>query len=515
MKKHLKFFKMFTVLLCMVISAIGIRTDVFAATETWTTSYTCGKALCFKNTVATGPVETSQNVPSEVPSISGKPISDYYGNLSIPISDVHVFFIYCPKYSASDTAYLRHAMTIYWLRHSFTVSSYEQETASTHITHYTCTGNGIFSEFSNSETSNAASITQETANEIISDTHGCGKEKSQSEPHVWTYGNWTDSGNGNHIRTKTCSCCGYSTNDIQSHGFDFGEWEYYFTDVDTEYSYAEYHKRDGVCSVCGAKTMEFQKHSTTELTEWKSYSDTRHKRSKYCTICNYTWNYTDYHHFTNVDTHTYEKLDETQHTVYEPCDECEYIKSETQAHVFLASDYTQYSDKQHKSIQTCVCGEQRTIYEDHSDSNNDCYCDECGYLMTRFSVTVPTTLNFVMSESGEVFSADNAQIINNSSAAVSVKQVNLEAINGWSLTEYNETAIASAKVDSKIIGLKINSAETSSSGQACSFEFDDWVIEKEAYAQIPYDAVVSATSTPIENEQVMNAVFIVDWKTNY
>ena len=64
MKKHSKFFKMLTVLLCMVISAIGIRTDVFAATETWTTSYTCGKALCFKNTVATGPVETSQNVPS-------------------------------------------------------------------------------------------------------------------------------------------------------------------------------------------------------------------------------------------------------------------------------------------------------------------------------------------------------------------------------------------------------------------------------------------------------------------
>ena len=132
--------------------------------------------------------------------------------------------------------------------------------------------------------------------------------------------------------------------------------------------------------------------------------------------------------------------------------------------------------------------------------------------MTRFSVTLPTTMNFVMSKTGEVYSADTVKIFNNSTAPVSVKQVRLETVNGWSLTKYDEKAIASAKVDSKLIGFKLKNAETSSSGQTETLNFADWSISKGVYQSFSYDAVISATSVPIENEQIMNVVFVVDWK---
>ncbi|MBR2435549.1 MAG: hypothetical protein IKB22_08770, partial [Lentisphaeria bacterium] len=65
---------------------------------------------------------------------------------------------------------------------------------------------------------------------------------------------------------------------------------------------------------------------------------------------------------------------------------------------------------------------------------------------TAMSVTVPTALPMAMSQTGDVTTADNCQIINNSYGAVRVKSVTISAENGWSLTAFGDkSTLASEK----------------------------------------------------------------------
>ena len=57
---------------------------------------------------------------------------------------------------------------------------------------------------------------------------------------------------------------------------------------------------------------------------------------------------------------------------------------------------------------------------------------------TAMSVTVPTALPMAMSQTGDVTTADNCQIINKSYGAVRVKSVTISAENGWSLTAFGD-----------------------------------------------------------------------------
>ncbi len=295
--------------------------------------------------------------------------------------------------------------------------------------------------------------------------------------NLYTYKSVDDT---SHQITKHCDTCTRTVDGgTESHNYVAGEWtEIAESDPNASiYDCNTYHKRTLTCSDCGHTKDEYSEHNML-FEDYASLNDDRHECTPKCSDCTYEYNLNEPHSF-NEEDYSYEVIDKDFHLFIKPCEKCDYAYE---------------------------------VGEYHEDADSDCYCDDCGYLLTKFSVTLPTTMNFVMSKTGEVYSADNVQILNNSTAAVSVKQVNLETLNGWSLTAYDETAIASAKVDLKIIGLKLNTAETATAGTTDSFILDDWIIEKDASLPIPYDAVVSATSTPIENEQVMNVVFIVDWK---
>ncbi|MBQ9716444.1 MAG: hypothetical protein IJV76_00465, partial [Clostridia bacterium] len=75
---------------------------------------------------------------------------------------------------------------------------------------------------------------------------------------------------------------------------------------------------------------------------------------------------------------------------------------------------------------------------------------------TAMSVTVPTALPMAMSQTGDVTTADNCQIINNSYGAVRVKSVTISAENGWRLTAFGDkSTLASEKVDSNQLGFAI------------------------------------------------------------
>ncbi len=130
--------------------------------------------------------------------------------------------------------------------------------------------------------------------------------------------------------------------------------------------------------------------------------------------------------------------------------------------------------------------------------------------MTRFSVTVPAALSMTVSQHGVVHAATNAAIVNNSTGAVRVTALTVTAENGWTLAPY-DTNMAAAKVDAKRIGFSLNNAKTTAGGGAEQLSLGgDWTIAKGGSLHLLYDAVVSATSQPV-NEQVLTLVFVLDW----
>lgn len=516
--------------------------------------------------------------------------------------------------------------------HTWSYGAWESNGSNYHTRTKTCVYCGYSARESVNHSNQTGSWTNssDTQHKRTISCSTCGYSTNEYANHQFSYGKWTDNGNGTCSRTKSCSTCGYNGNETKNHSNTNGKWEYYFTEVDTDYSYQEYHKRDTTCTNCGSSGMDFELHTFTEFSDWSSYSDIRHKRSKHCTVCNYTVNHTDYHHFLESDyiyedngdgTHTvikpcaecgytttetaehnhisgewyeyssdnpyddeynhtkyhqresvcsdcgnikiehgehewywvteswnysneerhtrtkrckqcdmgwgytdyhhyktapyYNLLNESEHIKINPCDECVYEKETLETHSFTVSTvYTQFSESQHQVTQSCVCGEKHISYADHVDQNSDCYCDKCGYLMTKFSVTVPTTMVLTMGTDGEVYAPSDVVIINNSTAAVSVKKADINSRNGWNIVPYS-TNMANEKVDAKKIGFKMNGIQTDSSGTTDSLSYNNsWIIEKDTSSSVVYDAVVSATSSPID-EQVIEIVYIVDWKTNY
>ena len=72
---------------------------------------------------------------------------------------------------------------------------------------------------------------------------------------------------------------------------------------------------------------------------------------------------------------------------------------------------------------------------------------------TAMNVTVPTSLPMTMSQDGDVLTADNCRITNNSYGAVRVASVSISAAEGWNLTAFGDKAsLAGEKVDSNKLG---------------------------------------------------------------
>ena len=130
--------------------------------------------------------------------------------------------------------------------------------------------------------------------------------------------------------------------------------------------------------------------------------------------------------------------------------------------------------------------------------------------MTVFSVTIPANLSLVVSETGEVFSSDAAVIVNNSTGTVTVTGLEVSSANGWMLVPY-DADLASAKVDSRLIGFSLNGSPTTENGTSEALSLNGgWTIESGGSLPLNYDAVVSAMSAPV-NEQVLTVVFVLSW----
>ena len=113
-------------------------------------------------------------------------------------------------------------------------------------------------------------------------------------------------------------------------------------------------------------------------------------------------------------------------------------------------------------------------------------------------------------ENGEVHTG-SAEIINGSTGEVVVSSVSISTKNGWQLVPYT-TDMAHEKVDAQLLGFKINDAQTGKRGNAETFSLAaPWEIAENSRLTLSYDAVVSAVSKAVTEQEVLSVVFVLEW----
>ena len=147
---------------------------------------------------------------------------------------------------------------------------------------------------------------------------------------------------------------------------------------------------------------------------------------------------------------------------------------------------------------------------------------------TAMSVTVPTALPMAMSQTGDVTTADNCQIVNHSYGAVRVKSVTISAENGWRLTAFGDkSTLASEKVDSDQLGFALRigggewavtdssdeSAQTLISAPIAGCYMSGAGNAANNSVSVDYSAIVTPLSTPVTNANIANVVFVIEWDT--
>ena len=125
-------------------------------------------------------------------------------------------------------------------------------------------------------------------------------------------------------------------------------------------------------------------------------------------------------------------------------------------------------------------------------------------------MTVPVTLPLVVDEGGEVH-VGAAEIINGSTGEVVVSSVSISTKNGWKLVPF-DTDMAHEKVDARLLGFKINDSETTKTGDTETLVLrGSWDIAESGKLPLSYDAVVSAVSKAITEQEVLSVVFVLEW----
>jgi hypothetical protein len=159
---------------------------------------------------------------------------------------------------------------------------------------------------------------------------------------------------------------------------------------------------------------EYAEHQCTSEEAWRDFDAERHTRHESC-LCGYERNLYTYHVF--LDTLTL--FSDTEHTRTRTC-ECGRVVTAEEAHAFQYGAWQSVSDTEHRRAVSCDCGYKGFAVQAHLDGDSDGYCDDCGYLLPRFSVIVPAGMTLTVSKNGTVYAASNVRIIIRSTGAVSV-----------------------------------------------------------------------------------------------
>lgn len=132
-----------------------------------------------------------------------------------------------------------------------------------------------------------------------------------------------------------------------------------------------------------------------------------------------------------------------------------------------------------------------------------------------FRVVVPTTLPISVDADGNVTTATDAAIINNSGAPVAVTKVELASLSDWTLAAYSRD-ILNLSVDAKQFGLQMNIGDktiaTSNSGTSDILSDSlNARIAKGQNCAVTYNALFPAQTAAVSDTQIANVVFTVGW----
>ena len=436
--------------------------------------------------------------------------------------------------------------TIYASGHSYSYGSWTQYSSSQHRRESYCRncGDSDYEYASHSMSYGSWSNHSDTQHSRTATCRTCGYSTTDYGNHSYTTGSWSKYSDTQHRRSKTCSGCGASTYDYTDHSYSYGSW---VSDSETQ------HKRTKTCSACGDSGYEYADHTdangdgkcddcgaTVSLTiKWdagtnggtidgktsitatgkpnatataptstpvkaghafKGWYTSASGGSLYNTVT-ITAAKTFYAQFTaNSYTLTWDLGNGTTEETKQTYGEKLTLPTEpTRKNAEFLGWFTEANGG------TQV--DANTIYKTDGDSTYYAHWE----ITEVFSVTVPVTLPLVVDEGGEVH-VGTAEIINGSTGEVVVSSVSISTKNGWQIVPY-ATDMAHEKVDAQLLGFKINDAQTSKTGDAETFSLTaPWTIAENGKLPLAYDAVVSAVSQPVTEQDVLSVVFVLEWK---
>ena len=436
--------------------------------------------------------------------------------------------------------------TIYATGHSYSYGSWEQYSASQHRREAYCRncGDSDYEYASHSMSYGSWSNSSSSQHSRSATCRTCGYSTTEYSSHSYSTGSWSKYSDTQHRRSKTCSGCGASTYDYADHSYSYGSW---VSDNETQ------HKRSKTCSACGDSSYEYADHTdangdgkcddcgaTVSLTitwdagtnggtiDGKASITTTGKPNATATAPTSTpvkaghafkgW-YTSasggslYNTVTITAAKTfYAQFTANSYTLTWDLGNgtTEETKQTYGEKLTLPTEPSRKNAEFLGWFTESVGGTQvdaNTVYKTDADSTYYAHWE----ITEVFSVTVPVTLPLVVDESGEVH-VGAAEIINASTGDVIVSSVSISAKNGWQLVPYT-TDMAHAKVDAKQLGFKINDSVTTKTGDAEAFSLTSpWTIAENGKLPLTYDAVVSAVSQPVTEQDVLSVVFVLEWK---
>ena len=435
--------------------------------------------------------------------------------------------------------------TIYASGHSYSYGSWEQYSSSQHRREAYCRncGDSDYEYASHSMSYGSWSNSSSSQHSRTASCRTCGYSTTEYGNHSYSTGSWSKYSDTQHRRSKTCSGCGASTYDYADHSYSYGSW--------TKADDAQ-HKRTKTCSVCKASSEEYADHvdsngdgkcddcgATVSLTvTWDagsnggtidgkaSFSETVKLNSKptapgsvpvktgytfkgwftaktggslYSTVT-ITSSTTFYAQFAaNKYTVTWDLgIGQSETTEQTYGEKLLPPKDPERKNAEFLGWFTEKDGGTEVDSNTIYTTDGETTYYAHWE------------ITEVFSVTVPVTLPLIVDESGEVHTG-SAEIINASTGTVVVSSVSISTKNGWQLVPYT-TDMAHAKVDAKQLGFKINDSQTKNTGDTETFSLTNpWQITENGRLPISYDAVVSAVSQPVTEQDVLSIVFVLEW----
>ena len=436
--------------------------------------------------------------------------------------------------------------TIYASGHSYSYGSWEQYSSSQHRREAYCRncGDSDYEYASHSMSYGSWSNSSSSQHSRTASCRTCGYSTTEYGNHSYSTGAWSKYSDTQHRRAKTCTSCSASTYDYADHSYSYGSW---VSDSETQ------HKRTKTCSACGDSGYEYADHTdangdgkcddcgaTVSLTvTWDagsnggmidgkaSFSETVRSNSAPAapsaspvktghTFKNWYTEKTGGKLYTTVTAIT------SSQTFYAQFEANKYTvtwdlgagQSETTEQIY-GEKIVLPADPERKNAEFLGWFTEKdggtevtanTVFKETAATTYYAHWE----ITELFSVTVPATLPLVVDEAGKVYVA-SASIVNNSTGDVMVSSVSVTSKNGWEFVPYS-TNMAKAKVDAKQVGFKINSSETSKTGDSEVFALAaPWTVKEADVLSINYDAVVSAVSQPVTGQEIMSVVFVLEW----